>query len=413
MTEPLLLSASAVAGGAADSFRLACACCRWPPSSDRDESVSRLARSIADWAQFVRIARRHRIVALVHRALVAARVMLPHRISQQLAEETRQTAVRTLTNAAEAARLQGLLDGARIANVILKGAPLAQMAYGSLSLKFTKDIDLLIPPERVADALALLQSDGYAIWPQGSLNQTQLCAMVRLGKELELVHRITGLQVELHWRAAHNRHLSRSLDALSSSQEVVASGRLRLRTLAPEEHFVYLCTHGALHAWWRINWLADLNALLASRNGEDLSRLFGVARARGVGLCAGQALLLCHLLFKLKLPAQLLVELESDPKVARLIRIAIDCMFGAHPEIELPDRRFASLRMLLLPFLLGQGWRYCAAQCRIASVNLGDVVRYPLPTSLYFLYPVLRLPSWLWRQVYWVSGSTRWSLRSP
>jgi hypothetical protein len=49
-------------------------------------------------------------------------------------------------------------------------------------------------------------------------------------------------------------------------------------------------------------------------------------------------------------------------------------------------------------FLLGQGWAFFAAQCRTASVGIIDVISLPLPSYLHFLYPLLRLPLWLWRR---------------
>jgi hypothetical protein len=56
-------------------------------------------------------------------------------------------------------------------------------------------------------------------------------------------------------------------------------------------------------------------------------------------------------------------------------------------------------------FLLGQGWAFYAAQCRIASVGIRDVLTLPLPRSLHFLSPVLRLPLWLWRRIIASQGS--------
>jgi hypothetical protein len=52
----------------------------------------------------------------------------------------------------------------------------------------------------------------------------------------------------------------------------------------------------------------------------------------------------------------------------------------------------------LTQFLLGQGWAFFAAQCRIASIGIIDVISLPLPPYLHFLYPLSQLPLWLWRR---------------
>lgn len=352
------------------------------------------------------------MVGLVHHALASARVVLPDQTARELAEDAKQTARQGLAMAAEAIRLQRLLDEAHIPNVVLKGAALARLAYGSLAFKHSKDIDLLVPPERAAAALELLACEGYAIRPPTQrLGEAQRLAVIRFGKDFELIHRHTMQQVELHWRTTLNPYLLEGIDAKSPAQEVGVTGSLGIRTLAAEEHFAYLCAHGALHAWSRLKWLADLNALLAAMDEEEMTHLFRYAQEQGVGLCAGQALLLCQRLLELKLPAALQAELESSRRLGRLVAIALDCMTGPDPEREVLDRRFSAMRFALLPFLLGRGWRYLAAQCRVALVGLNDVVRYPLPPSLYFLYPILRLPLWLCRQAHHMAGAVRWSQR--
>jgi len=156
----------------------------------------------------------------------------------------------------------------------------------------------------------------------------------------------------------------------------------------------YLCVHGACHHWWRLKWLADLNAMLAA-TAADATHLYRHAQSIGAGLCAGQALLLCRRLFDLPLPAALAAELEANKRVSRLVTIAWRAMI----ERQLPD---ASMRAVsagvLRQFLLGRGWRFVAAQCRTASVGTLGIMTLPLPERLHWLYPVLQPPLWLWRR---------------
>ena len=44
-------------------------------------------------------------------------------------------------------------------------------------------------------------------------------------------------------------------------------------TLADEPLYAYLCVHGASSAWFRLKWIADLNALLAGRTAEEIAAL--------------------------------------------------------------------------------------------------------------------------------------------
>jgi Uncharacterised nucleotidyltransferase len=376
-------------------FRLAATCCRWPPSPARNEAVCAAAAGVSDWKRFVWTANRQRVVGLVHDALSTAAVEMPRETSEALASQARRLARQNVIFAAEAVRLQDLLIPAQIPVLILKGLPLAQLAYSSHAIKQTRDIDLLVLPAQAETALALLEREGYeALPPAAQPGTAQWRAFAHYAREVELRHRNSGMIIELQWRLTGNPLLLRGIDARAATQEVTLDGGSCVRTLAGGDLFAHLCVHGAGHAWSRLKWLADLNALLATRDG-DIAQLYQYAQSSGAGLCAGQALLLCQLLFDTKLPPALAEELQRHGRVRRLVRIALNAM--ANPSAK-PDDAIAVSNNILYQFLLGQGFAFFFAQCRIAAVGILDVLAFPLPPRLHFLYPVLRLPLWAWRR---------------
>jgi hypothetical protein len=220
-----------------------------------------------------------------------------------------------------------------------------------------------------------------------------------------LVHRVTRHSVELHWQFADNPLLLDGLGALPQTQEVALFPGGVVRTLAKDDLFAYLCVHGASHSWSRLKWLADLNALVASESDAELVPLYRHAQARGAGLCAGQALLLCRDVFTRALPASLDNELTRSARVRRLVRIAWRAMRA--PEADGGTSFAGKARFFFTGFLLGEGFAYVTAQCRIVSVGLADALRYPLPRRWHFLYLLLRVPSWLWRYCRAPAGQAR------
>ena len=56
------------------------------------------------------------------------------------------------------------------------------------------------------------------------------------------------------------------------------------------------------------------------------------------------------------------------------------------------------IREVWTPFSLAQSPRYFMAQLRVTCVGPADVIFLPLPGPLRFLYPLLRIPLWLWRR---------------
>jgi hypothetical protein len=376
-------------------FGLLAACCRWPVS----ESAVRAAAREIDWNVLLKLAMRQRVSGLVHRALLAAEIAPPPAMAAELARRAREIAQRNAMLAAETVRLQHLLGDAGIASLVLKGAALAQVAYGTLDLKHTRDIDLLVLSAQAEAALRVLEDDRYALrLPAARLSPAQRRAVLRYGKDVELVHRGGEPHVELQWRASSNAHLLHGVDARATGQEVVLPQGV-VRTLAPRELFAYLCVHGASHSWSRLKWLADLNALIENKSHIEIVALYRHAQSLGAGLCAGQALLLCHELLGLVLPVELAVELRRDPRLKKLLGAALQAM--AQPS-AVADRGITGVAQeVLAQFRLGRGWGFIKEQCRLVAVGIDDAVRLPLPRPLAFLYPLMRLPLWLWRRLRW------------
>ena len=382
---------------ASPEFRLVAACCRWPPSQSRNGAVQAAAAPVADWNAVLQAARRQRVVGLVHDALLAADVQLPTARATEFSRRAQAIFRKNLLLAAETCRLQELLDAAEIPSTALKGVALAQLAHGSLKVKHTHDIDLLIPPDRALAAMALLERDGYALsFPSKELSATQRRAVVRYSREVAFIHPNHGNFLELQWRVADNPKLLDAVHAGSPTQNVIVADGLGIRTLARDDLFAYLCLHGAHHAWSRLKWLADLNAFIAATDA-DVVHLHRHAQAKGAGFCSGQALLLCQRLFALPLPDSLAAELQGTARVRKLYAIAAETM-ADRARGEVGGKAQAVWRGFWMQFLLGQGWAFFAAQCRTASVGIIDVVSLPLPPYLHFLYPLLRLPLWLWRR---------------
>src|SRR5262249_28792284 len=154
------------------------------------------------------------------------------------------------------------------------------------------------------------------------------------------------------------------------------------RTMGEEDLFAYLCMHGALHWWYRLKWLADVNALLASMPEDGVERLVRAAEARGVGRAAAQALLLCRKLFQLPLPASLTATLDKSVTVRWLVATALNAMtigeYGPH------EVRFGTTRGSLSTVLLSRSWRYRLAELGIQLTNPTDVLALPLPRPLHF-----------------------------
>jgi Uncharacterised nucleotidyltransferase len=379
-------------------FRLAAACAMWPPSDRRTDAIRTAAAKPLDWHRFLRVARRHQVIGLVHEGLRPVRPSMPPEIVCKIGAQAATLACENLAMAREALRLQHLFDDADLPVLFIKGAALAVLAFGNLGLRSAQDIDLLVTYETLPTATTFLLRAGYRRFdPPPDISDVQLRMVMPLRKDLGFVHQTTGLRIELHWRLFLNPHAMAEASIMAASRLVPLAGAAGLRTMGDEDLFAYLCMHGALHWWNRLKWLADVNAFIASMPEDRIERLVRAAEARGTGRAAAQALLLCRRLLGATLPAQLTATLGKSATVRWLEATALQAMTTGHGEQDPHEARFGTTRGSLSTFLLSGSWRYRLRELNLHLNNQTDMLTMPLPERLRFLYPFLRLPLWVLR----------------
>jgi hypothetical protein len=375
-------------------FLLAAACCRWPPS----EPAVRVRAAAVDWAKFLAVIRRQRVEGLASNALRRSGIPLPDAIATELRAAAAEIARLNLAFVAESRRLQRMFDGAGLDFLFVKGATLDMLGYGSLALKRARDIDMLIAPADVATACELLAQAGYArTIPGPEVGPDRFGRWIELCKETNWYHPATGIVVELHTDLVDNPALLPGVDTGAPRQTVEVAPGIALETLATEQLFAYLCVHGATHAWSRLKWVADVGALLSSLDPDAIEQLYRKSLAIGVGRCSAQALLLCRELFELPLPERLLAELEADRVSVWLRDLALQVMTG-QSGAELDDTVLGTIPIHVSHFALASGWRYRLSELTRKLQSRQDQVDIPLPRPLTFLYPLIAVPSWLWRR---------------
>lgn len=384
---------------------LVVACCRWPPSSSRLAAVHAAASRRIDWGAFERVVARHRITGLVHDGLRRAKVAVPPAVEHRQAESAVVAGRTALAQARETLRLQDIFDEAGLPILSLKGSSLALLAYGTLGIKESWDIDLLTTPEHAAEGRRLLLKLGYEMVMPAGFDDLTFARFVEFYKEAIFFNPDRNLSVELHWRLTDNSVLLPGISALSKTRSV-ALARSELRTLEDDALFAYLCVHGSRHGWARLKWLADVNAFLVSRDTAEIEPLYRNAVALNAGRPAAATLLLCRKLFELRLPDRLIEALRADPFARALMTNSLHCIAYRRGEAEFSNYTTAGLRITLSQFCLASGRRYFWNEMRSRWIYPIDAARIRLPQRLTFLFYLLRLPMWLWRRAKRVIGAT-------
>jgi hypothetical protein len=279
--------------------------------------------------------------------------------------------------------------------MIVKGVPLAILAYGEPGMKESSDIDLLVNPGTADEARRLLIEHGYEV-SLDKLTSRQFERHVQHSTEAGFFNPRTGVKVDLHWRLVANGKLLSNVTAEGPAQQVAVPGG-SLRTLSDDALFAYLCLHGALHNWSRLKWLADLGAFLSQRSGAEIVALYDAAAAYNVGRSTTTALLLCRELLGLSFEDHLLEALEKDTVARHLAANAVAGLVHGRGVVEHASYTAPWLRTTIAQFFIVPNMGHVFDQLKLTWHSPVDRTRIELPRGLEFGYHLLRVPLWLGR----------------
>lgn len=371
-------------------FRLAAACCRWPVDEAAKAAVRAAAGGI-DWGRFLAVLARHRIEGLAHNALTRAGVAVPAAPAAALAQSAAAIQRKNLEFAAEAVRIDRALAG--LPHLFVKGSTLAMLAYGTLAHKSAWDIDILVSPDTLAEAGAILAEMGYVCVQPAEAAQTG--TWLRWVKETIWIHPVRGHAVELHSRLLDNPHLAGEVGLASPRQQVEVANGMALPTLQSDHLFAYIAVHGAYHGWSRLKWLADAAALATSER-VDAAALHDAAERVGAGRCSAAALVLARRVIGTDIDSSLIARLRRDPAVNSLVRTAMWVMDGGPDgSAECDSRGGRMVARKASHFLLARGWRYQLSELWHKAAFPYTPAYLKVPAWLRPGYTLLRMPWWL------------------
>jgi len=167
------------------------------------------------------------------------------------------------------------LRGGGVDLLLLKGAALAGLYRDQGGVRPMADIDILIHPEDVPQALGILQALGCTA--DKTVTTARLMELLRYRHELTL-RSASGAELDIHWHlVSDSRHLEIE-DCFWQDAVPCRLENFSAYTLNPAQQLLHCCLHGA--QWNEIppvRWLAD--AVMIIRSGVDWNRLENQARS--------------------------------------------------------------------------------------------------------------------------------------
>jgi len=150
----------------------------------------------SDWDRLAAMASQHRLQPRLH-ALHRDNPAVPEAVRAAWRGEHRISAMRAMVQHAELRECCALLEAEGFAPLALKGAWLAWHAYPEAAQRPLRDLDLLVPENRVVAAYDALLAQGHVLDDELELTIDE---MVRMDKHLPAVAAPRGTRIELHHR---------------------------------------------------------------------------------------------------------------------------------------------------------------------------------------------------------------------
>jgi Uncharacterised nucleotidyltransferase len=272
----------------------------------------------AAWDRVATLTRRHGMTCLIARNLAwtqqACGLAAPIQATLDAARGRRT--LTQMTHKAAARQVTEALAAAGVRFVLLRGFALSEEVYGDISLRGFGDCDILVEPDAVGGAHAILSSLRYRGPSLGDID-----ARMRSGFSATEFLRTDRTSVDLHWALCDEIFLDQNALVWSHVCPPEGAGRLPGLRLSPELALVQMAMHFHHHEFVKVKALVDFYVIatrLADRIDPDV--VARLARAFAVTDVVDLAARLCDRHF------------VPHPAIARLVRP------GASPRVRLAAR---------------------------------------------------------------------------
>lgn len=306
------------------------------------------------WSEVVQLAQANGVAPLLYAAVRRIRTPIPTGLRQALRDSYYQVAVANLLQFQELGQVLAALSAAGVPVVLLKGALLAETAYGNPSLRPMADLDLLVPQDRIAEVPHLLNPLGYRLQPGPAGHP--FAFSIRYGGEITLTKAmpLTTVALDIHWNLVAFwwvRYTARlDLEAVWREAQPIALHGTQAWQLCPEDTLIHLCLHAGLsHSYAQLLNFIDIDRCIATYTELDWDRLVQRADHLQVRVPTCFGLLFTRDLLHTAIPDQVLARLSPSTfrrwAVGRLVQPR-SVILGSNPPLSPRSRYLLHLALI-------------------------------------------------------------------
>jgi len=347
-----------------------------------------LCLEIEDWDAFAGVAADHFVAPLVLRHLSE----LPETPSTASAQKALMPVVRAMTfHILRLAALQRRFVEQHVAPLgcrfaVIKGRALAARYYADANLRYARDLDILLPVDRIPALITSAQQEGFRVYPERRfLNSGEARVLSRQAPVITLLGS-DNIYIEVHAQLDKAGFLPDHRRMLKRCDQVLVDG-IEIGMLNTIDHFVFICLHHTKHFWSRLNWVSDLDAL-ANAPDFDEGKALALARSTGIERTI-RASLAFYRACGSDDPMQVLHDDQEGSDLLRACLVILNG--GAKREFEMrPDRLALDFNF---EWQFPQGFQTKQRLRRLGAIlrpSMRDYQMLGLPPSMYWAYYLIK-----------------------
>ena len=344
--------------------------------------------STCDWQSLKELAQFHRVEALVN----LEQTLVPENIAMHFTLQRRNVAMKTLEMAYVSLEISGALRAANIPSLLLKGRAVSSRFYEYPERRQSIDCDLFIEPSHVRAAHHSVKQLGFEeVFPNVTCPDHCHDVLLSLTNSRTYVRRKDGAQLDLHWKLYRaSSLLSWHPGDLIAEAEELNIGDQTVLVLPPEKQFIYLCTHGAKHGWFRLKWLADIEHMLPFLSDADCRKIRTDAEGLGVWHMMAASLLTLEAVYgcKINVGFDLAKSDRKDRCLANVMQERVACSWAQNTSVRFRDVPTA-IRAFLYALNLKASAKYKTEALFLRLADPRDIPTLRLSKKWLPLYAIL------------------------
>jgi Uncharacterised nucleotidyltransferase len=309
-------------------------------SFKKGETVQQMMHLIQqgiDWKALLEIAEWYSLSPLLFHSLSQ---ICPELVPDEALQELRSAFyINAINNQHLSLELSKILDSLQrqgIEAIPYKGPILASLAYGDITLRCFRDLDLLVHQKDFSKPWSILKEQGYR--PLNHLTyypneQSELDAAQDFG-EYALIRQKDGVCLDIHCRLASIGAftLSANFDSFWERLQPVDLEDTTVLSFCLEDTLLYLCVSGVRDAWDLLLSICDIAALIHRHPELNWDQLMHQADTLKVRRMLLLGIFLAHQIFDLPLPPRVIAQIDADPQIQVLAMPIFDRLL--HPDFE-------------------------------------------------------------------------------